>query len=341
VECTEQEFSSGDDGGMLIEGKKPEILTLLKEEHAQKVEVQNEPRTTHSLNIQDEECSHTRWEATEDLRDDNYLTFRQMSISTEGLAEPIHLVAAGSANNNYVGTEWIMDNGLKVIVRQGDLVDVEADVIVNPANSELCHGGRAARAISVAAGKELDEKCYEYIRQFGDIKVGNAIQSTAGNLPPRIKHVIHAVGPKAHENGERQFNLDLVQRTVLCSLELVEHVLNATSIALPAISAGLFGVPNIDVAEALYMAILKFDESEPKCVNTVKLVNIDKGVTDLINKMFARRFGGVTECVSTECRTILPNTQCNNLMTYVNDDLVAIRGYFPCATPQKEVGVHS
>jgi len=85
-------------------------------------------------------------------------------------------------------------------------------------------------------------------------------------------------------------------------------VLNATSIALPAISAGLFGVPKIDVAEALYKAILEFDESEPKCVNTVQLVNIDKGVTDLINKEFAWRFGGVTECVSTECRTILPKS---------------------------------
>jgi len=39
----EQEFSSGDKGGMLIEGEKSEIFILIKEEHAQKVEVQNEP----------------------------------------------------------------------------------------------------------------------------------------------------------------------------------------------------------------------------------------------------------------------------------------------------------
>jgi len=52
-----------------------------------------------------------------------------------------------------------MANGLKVIVRQGDLVYVEAEVIVNQANSELCHVGGTARAISVAAGKELDDEC--------------------------------------------------------------------------------------------------------------------------------------------------------------------------------------
>jgi len=46
-----------------------------------------------------------------------------------------------------------------------------------------------------------------------------------------------------------------------------EHVLNATSIALPAIR--LFGVSKIDVAQALYQAILKFDETKPRFVKTV------------------------------------------------------------------------
>jgi len=93
-----------------------------------------------------------------------------------------------------------MVNGLKVIVIQGDLVDAERDVIVNPANSELCHGGGAARAIFVAAGKELDDECNEYIRQFGSVKDGKVMCTMAGNLKPQIKHVIHAVGPSAHEN---------------------------------------------------------------------------------------------------------------------------------------------
>jgi len=109
---SKKERCSGGDGGVQIESEEPEILTLLKEEHAQKVEVQNGPRSTNSLNIQDEKCGHTRWETTNNLWDDNYLTVRQVSISTEGLTEPISLVAAGSTNNNYVGTEWIMVNGL-------------------------------------------------------------------------------------------------------------------------------------------------------------------------------------------------------------------------------------
>jgi len=180
---------------------------------------------------------------------------------------------------------------------------------LRPANSELCHGGGAARAISVAAGKELDDECSEYIRQFGSVKVRKAMHKTGGNLKPRIKHVIHAVGPNAHENNNRQDCFELVQSTVLCSLDHAEHVLNANSIALPAISAGLFGVPRINVAQALYQAILKFDETEPTFVKIVDPVNLDNDVTSLINKEFAWWSGGVSEmCVITECRhTILQN----------------------------------
>jgi len=180
----DEEFSSGDECGTLIEGEEPEMLPQLKEEGAQKVEVQKEPRTSQLMNIQDEECYHTRWETTNDLIDDNYWTVSKMVTSTECHIEPNIQVAEGWSNNNYVGQEWIMDNVLKVIVKQGDIVDVKVDVIVNPANSELCHGAGAARAISVAAGKELDDKCSEYIRQFGNIQVGDAICTTAGNLQP-------------------------------------------------------------------------------------------------------------------------------------------------------------
>jgi len=41
------------------------------------------------------------------------------------------------------------------------------------------------------------------------------------------------------------------------------------------------------VAQALYKAVLKFDETEPRFLKTVQLVNLDRGVTDLINKEFA------------------------------------------------------
>jgi len=206
---------------------------------------------------------------THKMEEDDYVT-----VSHEGgvhdevdlLIEPNQGIAVGPVYNNYVGTKWIMVNRLKVMVRQGDLVDALADVIVNPANSELCHGDGAARAILVAAGKELGDECNKYIRQFGTVKVGKLMCTTAGNLKPRKKYVIQAVGPNAGKNNNRQECFELVQSTVLYGLEYAEHVLNSASIAVPAISSGLFGVPKI----------LQNKYSKRKYSKILQLVNLDR-----------------------------------------------------------------
>jgi len=156
----EQELISGDGNGMSSEGEKPEMLTIHDEEIVQKVDVKNERRSSQLLTVQDEECNHTKWLMAHNLKEDNYMAVRW---DTGSLFEPNQVMAVRPAYNNYIGTEWTMVNGLKVIVTQGHLVDAVVDVLVNPANSGLCHGGGTARAISVAAGKELDDECNKYL----------------------------------------------------------------------------------------------------------------------------------------------------------------------------------
>jgi len=148
------EFISGDEVRTSSKGEETEILTIQDEERVQKVVVKKEPRTSQFLTIQDEECDHTKRLDTHNIKKDEYSAICQegrVRWDANCFIEPGQVIAVKPAYNNYVGTEWIMANELKVIVRQGDLLDVEA--IVNPTNSELCHGGGAARAISVAAGK--------------------------------------------------------------------------------------------------------------------------------------------------------------------------------------------
>jgi len=91
---------------------------------------------------------------TYNIKDDDYTTMSQEGRVWRDagcLIQPGEVIAVGPAYNKYVGTQWTMANGLKVIVRQGDLVDAPADIIVNPANGEWCHGGEATRAISFDA----------------------------------------------------------------------------------------------------------------------------------------------------------------------------------------------
>jgi len=121
---------------------------------------------------------------------------QQQKLHQHNTDTSIQQIKIPKTHNNYIGHEYVMPNGLKVLIRQSDLVDETTEVIVNPANSELNHGVGEARAISVAAGTTLDEECRIYRNKFGDLKVGQVVHTTAGNLRPRIKYrklyVLHA-----------------------------------------------------------------------------------------------------------------------------------------------------
>ena len=78
-------------------------------------------------------------------------------------------------------------------VLQGDVTKMEVDAIVNAANTSLLGGGGVDGAIHRAGGKAILEECVAIHNSQGGCKTGEAVITTAGNLP--CKYVIHAVGP--------------------------------------------------------------------------------------------------------------------------------------------------
>ena len=130
-----------------------------------------------------------------------------------------------------------------------DILGAPVDSIVNPANSGLSHGGGLAAVISDEAGPELDNQCEKIIKKIGKVPETNAVPTKAGRLP--YKGIIHAVGPRMGSGNEK----DKIQKTVINSL-LIADKLGWGSIAFPAISTGIFGVPGKICAEA-------FKESVP------------------------------------------------------------------------------
>jgi len=89
---------------------------------------------------------------------------------------------------------------LKVTIKQGDLVNETSEVIVNPANPDLQQGDGTACAITMAAGTCLLDKCRHYVKRYAGLNTSNVVHTTAGILRPRIKYVLHAVGPDAQKN---------------------------------------------------------------------------------------------------------------------------------------------
>jgi O-acetyl-ADP-ribose deacetylase len=115
-----------------------------------------------------------------------------------------------------------------------DLLSQPVDAIVNPANERLSHAGGLAAAIARGAGPSLVEQS----RRLGACPTGEAVMTGAGALPQRW--VIHAVGPvwTGGEAGEGDL-LGACHRALVARAAEV----GARSLALPAISTGIFGYP--------------------------------------------------------------------------------------------------
>ncbi|VAW98696.1 O-acetyl-ADP-ribose deacetylase [hydrothermal vent metagenome] len=139
-----------------------------------------------------------------------------------------------------------------------DILKAPVDVIVNPANGALMHGGGLALKIQDAAGSELEKQSRLLIAEHGELESGMAVYTSAGNLP--YKAVIHAVGPIMGEGYEQ----DKLEQVFSRSLLLCETN-DWQSIAFPAISTGVFRVPVNICAQACYKAITHFWDARSSC----------------------------------------------------------------------------
>lgn len=146
----------------------------------------------------------------------------------------------------------------ELLVKVQDLLTAPVEVIVNPANSTLIHGGGVAAQILAAAGEELDKQSRQLINEYGQIESGMAVYTHAGNLS--YKAVIHAVGPTMGE-GEEQRKLEQAIARSLQLCDMNEWV----SVAFPAISAGIFRVPIETCAQAFFRSITHFWDARHEC----------------------------------------------------------------------------
>jgi O-acetyl-ADP-ribose deacetylase (regulator of RNase III) len=125
-----------------------------------------------------------------------------------------------------------------------DITRVEVDAIVNAANSSLMGGGGVDGAIHRKGGSAILEECRKIVSRQGGCKTGEAVITTAGNLPAR--YVIHTVGPVW--NGENRGEADLLAACYRNSIHLAEEY-QCASIAFPGISTGIYGYPKAEAAK--------------------------------------------------------------------------------------------
>ncbi|XP_038830799.1 protein mono-ADP-ribosyltransferase PARP9 isoform X3 [Salvelinus namaycush] len=170
-----------------------------------------------------------------------------------------------------------LSKGLRVSVWRDDLTTHHGvDAVVNAANEHLSHGAGLAKALSDAGGPDIQRESERYIKTFGKLVTGNAIVAPPGYLP--YKKIIHVVGPcLPYKPSKSDVNiatpkLEKAVRNIL--EEMKKHHLK--SVAIPAISSGLFNFPLPLCADVIVKTLKQYhDHNYSGAPLEVRLVNHD------------------------------------------------------------------
>lgn len=141
----------------------------------------------------------------------------------------------------------------KISIRRADITKVAADAIVNAANTSLLGGGGVDGAIHRAGGPAILEDCRKIIARQGGCRTGEAVITTAGNLPARF--VIHTVGPVWNGGNNKE-----AQKLASCYSNALQLAVDnhCQSIAFPNISTGIYGYPKDQAAKIALQTVSQF-----------------------------------------------------------------------------------
>ena len=168
---------------------------------------------------------------------------------------------------------------------KGDITDQQVDAIVNAANARLDHGAGVAGAIIKKGGHGIQKESDHYIHQHGRLKDGEVATTGAGKLP--CKRIIHAVGP-IWRKAEQEKCKKALRMACLESLAAASGK-KCKSIAFPAISSGIYGMPKDVCAKVMFDAVKEYlTKRDPSTLTLIdiRFVNID----DATVKVFKREF---------------------------------------------------
>jgi O-acetyl-ADP-ribose deacetylase (regulator of RNase III) len=153
--------------------------------------------------------------------------------------------------------------GLVPTLVLGDIVEQDVDVVVNAANSALMGGGGVDGAILRAGGDAQLTARRQLRDRIGSLPAGSAAATDSGAM--RCRWVVHVVGPVFSRSEDRSELLASCYREALA----VADDLGATSIAFPAVSAGIYGWP---IDSAADIALATITATPTQAVRDVRMV---------------------------------------------------------------------
>ena len=165
--------------------------------------------------------------------------------------------------------EVYLHQNLTFQLTQGDITLEDLDAIVNAANSQLQHGAGVAGAILRRGGAQIQIESDDWVKEHGPMTHEAPAYTHAGELPCR--YIIHAVGP-VWGSGDEETKLGAAVRGCL---DLAEK-LKLKSLAIPAISTGIYGFPKALAASVIINTIQDYSlTNTTSCIELIRLVIFD------------------------------------------------------------------
>ena len=156
-----------------------------------------------------------------------------------------------------------------------DITMMKVDVIANAANETMAGGGGVDGAIHQAAGPKLVQETIKHAPLY----VANIAITEAYNL--RAKNIIHTVGPVYHHGNSGEYlALKMCYKNILKAAD----ELGARTVAIPAISTGVFGFPVSRAAKIAVETTITFAKNA-KNLEEVILVAFDDNTLDAYNNL--------------------------------------------------------
>jgi O-acetyl-ADP-ribose deacetylase (regulator of RNase III) len=152
---------------------------------------------------------------------------------------------------------------------QADITTLEVGAVVNAANVQLQHGGGVALAIARAGGPIVQLASDRWVEEHGPLESGVAAVTTAGDMPSQ--KVVHVAGPVFRDG---QDNERLLRAAVDAALEAAADE-RCRSVALPAISAGIYGYPLAEATRVIAGAVETWVLDHPDSFDEILLVGYD------------------------------------------------------------------
>ncbi|XP_073490628.1 protein mono-ADP-ribosyltransferase PARP14-like isoform X2 [Aquarana catesbeiana] len=200
-----------------------------------------------------------------------------------------------------------LPNGMTLFVYKDDLCRHNVDVIVNAANEDLKHIGGLAKAILDAAGHKVQDDCDQIIRKDGKLFTGDSVITDAGKLP--CKQIIHTVGPQWDATSRSRCER-LLRKAITTSLQLASEK-NYSSIAIPAVSSGIFGFPLKLCVENIVEAIRDYVETpgQQSTLRRIHLVDTEDETVNIFSEITKAKFGSQTSTVPSTTMAPHPVTR--------------------------------